>query len=450
MNSLTCAPRRRRRFSTRSSRSRAATAAVAAALLTSILDAALAADDAFQCSDRRGDGGKRTRADVPSTTHGPVDDGVRDAFAAGPLRRDVRAAVSALLPAASSDPSLAAWALETVAADPGASISNCAAIRAAATTSGRLAAGVVALESRASHALGVRAESARAERTLESTPGGAKRRRTDGGEEDARVAGRRSNAADDDDDDVCFSSEMASLREALASLHRASGDDESSRLCLADASAKDFRTRSAVAAQLEGDSRIARDAYDGLLEDARAGTIPAPSPSLERLWRRERLRCSQRLGDWETVFYDVEDAVAPPWTVESLSRGGDGNGGDEIVSADDRVIPGSAVGGGILAAAVRAMIRAPAAHREEDARVDETLARIFAHPAAAPGGFLADELGVELAVENSERARRTSPRRAWRPFGVVSACVGSPRTRARRRRDARCYNPSNPRRNWKR
>ena len=372
-------------------------AAVAAALLTSILDAALAADDAFQCSDRRGDGGKRTRADVPSTTHGPVVDGVRDAFAAGPLRRDVRAAVSALLPAASSDPSLAAWALETVAADPGASISNCAAIRAAATISGRLAAGVVALESRASHALGVRAESARAERTLESTPGGAKRRRTDGGEEDARVAGKRSNAADDDD--VSFSSEMASLREALASLHRASGDDESSRLCLADASANDFRTRSAVAAQLEGDARIARDAYDGLLEDARAGTIPAPSPSLERLWRRERLRCSQRLGDWETVFYDVEDAVAPPWTVESLSRGGDGNGGDEIVSADDRVIPGSAVGGGILAAAVRAMIRAPAAHREEDARVDETLARIFAHPAAAPGGFLADELGVELAVE---------------------------------------------------
>ena len=107
VNSLTCAPRRRRRFSTRSSRSRAR-AAVAAALLTSILDAALAADDAFQCSDRRGDGGKRTRADVPSTTHGPVDDGVRDAFAAGPLRRDVRAAVSALLPAASSDPSLAA------------------------------------------------------------------------------------------------------------------------------------------------------------------------------------------------------------------------------------------------------------------------------------------------------------------------------------------------------
>ena len=105
-------------------------AATAAALLTSILDAALAADDAFQCSDRRGDGGKRTRADVPSTTHGPVDDGVRDAFAAGPLRRDVRAAVSALLPAASSDPSLAAWALETVAADPGASISNCAAVRA--------------------------------------------------------------------------------------------------------------------------------------------------------------------------------------------------------------------------------------------------------------------------------------------------------------------------------
>ena len=73
-------------------------AAVAAALLTSILDAALAADDAFQCSDRRGDGGKRTRADVPSTTHGPVDDGVRDAFAAGPLRRDVRAAVSRFSP----------------------------------------------------------------------------------------------------------------------------------------------------------------------------------------------------------------------------------------------------------------------------------------------------------------------------------------------------------------
>ena len=98
--------------------------------------------------------------------------------------------------------------------------------------------------------------------------------------------------------------------------------------------------------------------------------------------------------------------------MESLSRGGDGNGGDEIVSADDRVIPGSAVGGGILAAAVRAMIRAPAAHREEDARGRDPRADF-----RAPGG------GARRFPRG--RARRRARRRK------------TPSGRGGRRRDAR-------------
>ena len=155
------------------------------------------------------------------------------------------------------------------------------------------------------------------------------------------------------------------------------------------------------------------------------------------------------LGDWETVFYDVEDAVAPPWTVESLSRGGDGTGGDEIVAADDRVIPGSAVGGGILAAAVRAMIRAP--------RRTARKTRAWTRPSRGFSRTRRRRPEVSRARARRELRRRKTPsgrggrRRDAR--GCRSALFPpalARRAPARRRRDARCYNPSNPRRNWKR
>jgi DNA-dependent protein kinase catalytic subunit len=190
-----------------------------------------------------------------------------------------------------------------------------------------------------------------------------------------------------------LASEPSTIWSALAALHRAAGDDAWYRLSLREGPlADDSATRDAVAAQLRGDARRAGDAYDALLAGSDAGS-DAPARAL---WTRERLRCSQRLGEWDDALEDVEHiAGAAPWTVARLRPASD---------ADERALPGAAAGGGALAAAVRATLRVASSlddPAERAALVAKNLAPILADRRASPGssgGFVAEELGVELAL----------------------------------------------------
>jgi hypothetical protein len=177
------------------------------------------------------------------------------------------------------------------------------------------------------------------------------------------------------------------------------------------------QTVAALTAQLEGDPHHASEIYTHLLgsmvedEDEDQGGVAGAGGGSgmgvgqarhqhARLWERENLRCLQRLGDWENVMDEVGQivsssataratatAMAGPapglsWTVAGLRPSDD---------VDERAVAGSAVGGGVLGAAVRAMLRLDA---ENDG-----LRAIATDPAAAPGGgFISEELGVEMAA----------------------------------------------------
>ena len=214
--------------------------------------------------------------------------------------------------------------------------------------------------------------------------------------------------------------------DALAALHRASGDDVAARLCLTRAfdgleasETRAARTRAALTAQIEGDASSARDIYDALLrEDADEISETSETPAFDaaarsrrsrRLWFRERARCSQRLGDWDELALDIAEAVPPPWSVERLRAEADAGDGE-------RAIPGAAAGGDALCFATRALARRDVERRfetkdsEEDAfpekqrleSLDGSLDAILAHVAKASsaggGDPVAAELGVELAV----------------------------------------------------
>ena len=141
--------------------------------------------------------------------------------------------------------------------------------------------------------------------------------------------------------------------DALAALHRASGDDVAARLCLTRAfdgleasETRAARTRAALTAQIEGDASSARDIYDALLrEDADEISETSETPAFDaaarslrsrRLWFRERARCSQRLGDWDELALDIAEAVPPPWSVERLRAESDAGDGERAIPARRR------------------------------------------------------------------------------------------------------------------
>ena len=372
-------------------------AETASAFLTALLEAALAADETAAVGEKRkapetetaraiatetdagdaGDATTRAAATATSSDSAPKRETLRDA---------ARDAVAALLPAASADPTLAAWALRVVAADPDARF-DADTVRAIAFDGGCLASGVLALEARALHI-----QSARGAEDAERRPDGAP-------------------AA------PAASASTVSVWDALAALHRASGDDVAARLCLTRAfdghetsDARVARTRAALTAQIEGDASSARDIYDALLRedvDAVDETDGTARKRLARLWSRERARCSQRLGDWDELALDVAESVPPPWSIERL-RSGSGAG------VGERVIPGAAAGGDALCFATRALARRATrggraedavTHEthgdhamEEDAELDGSLEALLAHVACAPLGPVSSELGVELAT----------------------------------------------------
>ena len=253
--------------------------------------------------------------------------------------------------------------------------------------------------------------------------------------------------------------------DALAALHRASGDDVAARLCLTRAfdgleasETRASRTRAALTAQIEGDASSARDIYDALLrEDADEISETSETPAFDaaarslrsrRLWFRERARCSQRLGDWDELALDIAEAVPPPWSVERLRAESDAGDGE-------RAIPGAAAGGDALCFATRALARRDVERRfetkdsEKDAfpekqrleSLDGSLDAILAHVAkASPAGGgdpVAAELGVELAVVLMARGSRTPSSRAS-PRARGSASGGRRRPPRRRSRGARC------------
>jgi hypothetical protein len=362
----------------------------ASALLTALLDAALAAEASEAEKEKVGEKRKATEtvdADAQEETE-------RKRNGASPeretLRDGVRRAVAALLEnAASADPTLAAWALRAAAADPEARF-DADAVRAAAFDGGCLASGVLALEARALAARGAKEETSTSTHHPEAAG--------------ADYASAREKKGSD----------AASVWDALAALHRASGDDVAARLCLARAfdgleasDARATRTRAALTAQLEGDAASARDIYDALLrDDADADADPDADETvkrrLARLWFRERARCSQRLGEWDELAFDLAESVPPPWSVERLRSGTEHGDGE-------RAIPGAAAGGDALCFATRALARASDAFPLEtqthakDASLDGSLDAILGDVACAPLGSVAAELGVELATVRLQR-----------------------------------------------
>ena len=184
-----------------------------------------------------------------------------------------------------------------------------------------------------------------------------------------------------------------------------------------------------MTAQLEGDAGGASDIYLNLLESAgleEADGTPTASharstnAATARLWERERLRCLQRLGKWQEVLDDCHH-VCPSveWDARTLRPV------DE--TTEERAVAGSALGGDALNAAVRAMLRLG----EDACSYDHTTG--VAHPrkltdfcrrcakAAAPGGWVSEELGVELAaselrdgVEDVALTRIAALRRCFR------------------------------------
>jgi len=115
----------------------------ASALLTALVDAALVAEE----TGNLGVGAKRkaTTAETESTTRATSTTANSTNSS---LRDGVRTAISALLPLASADDTLAAWALSAASKDPGFKF-KAEHIRTAAFDGRCLASGVVALEARA-------------------------------------------------------------------------------------------------------------------------------------------------------------------------------------------------------------------------------------------------------------------------------------------------------------
>ena len=382
--------------------------ASASALLRALTQAALAADDraaaasaaaatsAAPVASTSGTSNKRKSADGTDSRGG----------GAGPLRRDVRAAMRDLLPASGADQTLAKWALEQAASDPGALFEAGDVSRVAYMGGGLIAHGIVALEARALHS---------SEISTEFKPPASKRAKTV----------RRSNAPRGDPPD----GSTASLWNALAGLYRAAGDEHAARLCLKGSLNDDPVTDAALTAQLEGDAGGASDIYLNLLESAgseEADGTPTASharstnAATARLWERERLRCLQRLGKWQEVLDDCHH-VCPSveWDARTLRPV------DE--TTEERAVAGSALGGDALNAAVRAMLRLG----EDACSYDHATG--VAHPrkltdfcrrcakAAAPGGWVSEELGVELAaselrdgVEDVALTRIAALRRCFR------------------------------------
>ena len=393
-------------------------AETASALLTALLDAALESADAAERAGGRSVGEKSKATETydaetydAETNAGPF---VKTSSQSS-LRDGVRDAIAALLPAASADETLAAWALRAAAADPEARF-DADAVRAAAFDGGCLGSGVLALEARALHE--ARDDTKLHEISHSLVPSAEHRRR------DAEVSLREKEKESSAETKKNGSS--GAVWDALAALHRASGDDVAARLCLTRAfdgleasETRAARTRAALTAQIEGDASSARDIYDALLrEDADEISETSETPAFDaaarslrsrRLWFRERARCSQRLGDWDELALDIAEAVPPPWSVERLRAESDAGDGE-------RAIPGAAAGGDALCFATRALARRDVERRfetkdsEEDAfpekqrleSLDGSLDAILAHVAKASsaggGDPVAAELGVELAV----------------------------------------------------
>ena len=402
-------------------------AETASALLTALLDAALESADAAERALGGGSVGEKRKATetYDAETTNAETTNAKTSSSRSSLRDGVRDAIAALLPAASADETLAAWALRAAAADPEARF-DADAVRAAAFDGGCLGSGVLALEARALHE--ARDDTKLHEISHSLVPSAEHRRR------DAEVSLPKEKESS--------AESSGAVWDALAALHRASGDDVAARLCLTRAfdgleasDARAARTRAALTAQIEGDASSARDIYDALLREDADETSETPDaiPSAEtpafdaaarsrrsrrsrRLWFRERARCSQRLGDWDELALDIAEAVPPPWSVERLRAGSDAGDGE-------RAIPGAAAGGDALCFATRALARRAVERRfdhslrsfsEEDAflmeknpettrleSLDGSLDAILAHVACAPAGGgdpVAAELGVELAT----------------------------------------------------
>ena len=347
-------------------------AQTAKGLLTALLDAALVADDV---SDSVGGKRKAPTAGVDDVQAAHGNDSNASLRRTNSLRDGVRLAIANLLPVASVDGTLAAWALEVASLDPHAEFDP-DVVSGTAFDAGCLASGVVALEARA---LVLRAE--------------------------RDAANTSKTIATDPLNDKSQSSESSKLWDALAGLHRASGDDHAARLCLSrafDTSGMSFsRTKAGLTAQLEGDASSARDIYDALLRDEREAeevdddlTKNNTKQRLVRLWTRERSRCSQRLGEWDDTVLDISDTLPPPWSVDSLRSQND----------KEKAIPGAAFGGDTLCAATRALthtrLNATESNdnRDDAFALDRSLEAILAHPSLAPGGDIAMELGVEIAT----------------------------------------------------
>ena len=210
---------------------------------------------------------------------------------------------------------------------------------------------------------------------------------------------------------------------ALAGLYRASGDENAARLCLKGALDDDPVTAAALTAQLEGDAGGASDIYLNLLESAMDTDGPAPTNA--RLWERERLRCLQRLGKWQEVLDDCQH-IRPKvdWDPNELRSFSSDE--SESFSSRERAVSGSAVGGDVLNAAVRAMLRLgedACSYDSEGVAHPRKLSDFFKRSAKATGqsGWVAEELGVEIAaaelrdgVEDVALTRIAALRRCFR------------------------------------
>ena len=127
--------------------------ASASALLRALTQAALAADDRAAAASAAAANSAAPVASTSGTSNKRKSADGTDSrgSGAGPLRRDVRAAMRDLLPASGADQTLAKWALEQAASDPGALFEAGDVSRVAYMGGGLIAHGIVALEARALH-----------------------------------------------------------------------------------------------------------------------------------------------------------------------------------------------------------------------------------------------------------------------------------------------------------
>lgn len=366
-------------------------ASTASSLISALTRAALTADDAAaEASEREraaaaaaaAEGGKKRARAAPAAT-----------AAEGPLRKEIRAAVAALLPETSLDQTLASWALDAVASDPGAGVDP-NVVRAAAFNGGCLAAGIVALEARALHDAAVATE----------------RDADDAADDDAAAKKKKPRGASASVEPV-----PDALWSALAGLHRAYGDDGASRLCSRGALANHPRTTAALEAQLENDAGAASKIYDALLDDGLAGGDSEGGGAQRRMWEREQLRCYQRLGEWSEVADIVWESE---WerTLDDAAAGVGLAGACTVAGlrpsedVDERAIAGAAAGGGKLGAAIRAMLR-----------LDKTTALKNVVGDGQGRELVEEEFGVEIAAarlldgaEDAAIAQIASARRTFR------------------------------------